>query len=228
VPILHIEQLKFDIVQKLKEVKAGDHVIFFVDSIGNLASKKEVDDAENENEAADMSRAKAIKSLFRIITPHFTIKDIPALIIAHVYDEQKMYGKTIVSGGTGIMLSSNNVWILGRSQEKDGTDLTGYKFSITIDKSRFVKEKSKFEFSVSFDGGINRWSGLLALAVESGHVIKPSNGWYQKNGEDTKCREADTNNIKFWGSILTDKTFNDFVRGKYQLAVGSIMTSDEK
>ena len=221
-----VEDLRNDMKQRLNSIALGDKVIFLVDSIGNLASKKELNDAETGNEAADMTRAKAIKSLFRVVTGTFTDKDIPSIFIAHVYDEQKLYGKQIVSGGTGIMLAANNVWIIGRAQDKDGTELTGYKFTINVEKSRYVKEKSKFEFVVSFDGGIDKWSGLLALALESGHVTKPSNGWYQK-GEDTKYREADTHNSAFWLPILSDKTFRDFCKDKYQLAVGQLLKDEE-
>ncbi len=98
-PIEHIEQLKFDLVAKLKEIKRTDRVIIFVDSLGNLASKKEVEDAENEKSVADMTRAKSIKSLFRIITPHLTLKDIPCIVVNHVYEETGMFAKTVVSGG---------------------------------------------------------------------------------------------------------------------------------
>ena len=86
----------------------------------------------------------------------------------------------VVTHNTGPMYSANSVFIIGRAQEKDGTDLTGYTFTINIEKSRFVKEKSKLKFTVKFNGGIDKWSGLLDLALESGHVLKPSNGWYQK------------------------------------------------
>ena len=233
VPCLHVEQLKFDMVKKLQEINKGDHVIIFVDSLGNLASKKEVEDAENEKSVADMSRAKAIKSLFRIITPHFTIKDIPCLVVNHVYEEQGMFAKTIVSGGTGVTYSANTVWIVGRSLEKDGTDLLGYKFTINIEKSRFVKEKSKLAFVVSFNDGINKYSGLLDLAELLGWVKKPSKGWYSRVDvstgeiEEKKFREADTNSKEFWDPILKDKKFHEAVESKYQLATVSMYQGGE-
>jgi hypothetical protein len=85
IPITTVEQLKFDISKRLEEIERGDHVCIFIDSIGNLASKKEADDALAENAAADMTRAKQMKSLFRIVTPHLTIKDIPMLVVNHTY-----------------------------------------------------------------------------------------------------------------------------------------------
>lgn len=98
-PITDIEQLKFDIMQQLDQIDRKDKVMIIVDSIGNLASKKEVEDAMKGSSAADMSRAKQIKSLFRMVTPHLTIKDIPMVVVNHIYMEQSLYPKAIVSGG---------------------------------------------------------------------------------------------------------------------------------
>ena len=88
-----------------------------------------------------------------------------------------------VGGGTGSYYSADNIYILGRQQEKEGTEVVGYNFIINVEKSRHVKEKSKIPVSVSFDGGISKWSGLLDLALESGHVIKPSNDFIGDNAE---------------------------------------------
>ena len=179
-PITDIEQLKFDIMQQLTNLERDDRVIIVIDSIGNLASKKEVEDALEQKSVADMSRAKQVKSLFRMVTPHLSLKNIPMIVVNHTYKEIGMFPKDIVGGGTGSYYSADNIFILGRQQEKDGTEVTGYNFIINVEKSRYVKEKSKIPVSVSFDGGISKWSGLLDLALESGHVVKPKVGWYQK------------------------------------------------
>jgi len=227
-PITDIEQLKFDIMNQLTNLERGEHVIIVVDSIGNLASKKEVEDALDQKSVADMSRAKQVKSLFRMITPHLTMKDIPMIVVNHTYKEIGMFPKDIVGGGTGSYYSADNIFILGRQQEKDGSEITGYNFIINVEKSRYVKEKSKIPVNVSFDGGINKWSGLLDLALESKHVIKPSNGWYSKvdsDGvlEDKKYREKETNTAEFWLPILKQKSFRDFVENKYRVAASEIM-----
>lgn len=222
-PITDIEQLKFDIMSQLQELKKGDHVMILIDSIGNLASKKEVEDALNEKAVADMSRAKQLKSLFRMVTPHLTMKDLPMVAINHTYQTLEIYSKAQISGGTGILYSANDAWIISRSQEKDGTELAGYTFTINIEKSRRVKEKSKIPLTVMFDGGITRYSGLLDLALEAGIVIKPSMGWFQKvdpaTGEvlDGKYRAKDTDTAEFWEPLLKSKEFNDAVRQKFLL-----------
>jgi RecA/RadA recombinase len=98
-PITDIEQLKHDVMQQMNGFERGDHVIVVVDSVGNLASKKEVDDALDGKSVADMTRAKQMKSLFRMVTPHLTIKDIPMVVVNHTYQEIGMFPKAVVSGG---------------------------------------------------------------------------------------------------------------------------------
>jgi RecA/RadA recombinase len=222
-PITDVEQLKHDAMAQLSNIQRGDHIIVIVDSVGNLASKKEVEDALEGKSVADMSRAKQLKSLFRMVTPHLTIKDIPMVVVNHTYKEIGLYPKDVVSGGTGVYYSADNIYIIGRQQEKDGTDLTGYNFIINVEKSRYVREKSKLAVEVSFEGGISKWSGLLDIALEGGFVTKPSNGWYAKAGEEKKYRLADTHNKEFWMPILTNKEFNDFVESKYKVSSSSIM-----
>lgn len=226
IPVEHVEQLKFDISKRLEAIERGDKVFIFIDSLGNLASKKEVEDALDEKSVADMSRAKAIKSVFRIITPHLTTKDIPCVVINHTYEEQGMFPKQIVSGGTGIYYSSSTIWIVGRSQEKTTEGIVGWNFTINIEKSRFVKEKSKLIFSVNYETGINKWSGLLDLGVALGFVTKPSQGWFCAKGNDKKYRTADTNDAEFWDPLLADKEFQAAVQDKYMLAYRTLMNSD--
>ena len=231
-PITDIEQLKFDVMAQLEQIERGDHIIIVIDSIGNLASKKEVEDALEQKSVADMSRAKQIKSLFRMVTPHLTIKDIPMVVVNHTYMTMEMYAKPVVGGGTGSYYSADNIFILGRQQEKDGSELTGYNFIINVEKSRYVREKSKIPVSVKFDGGISRWSGLLDMALDSGHVVKPSNGWYAKVDKTTgevgeKHRLADTETKEFWMPVLMDPTFQKWVVDNYQIAHGSIISDED-
>ena len=223
-PITDIEQLKHDLMSQLNSIERGDHVIVVVDSVGNLASKKEVEDALEGKSVADMTRAKQLKSLFRMCTPHLTIKDVPMVVVNHTYKEIGLYPKDIVSGGTGIYYSADNIFIIGRQQEKDTTGLTGYNFIINVEKSRFVREKSKIPVEVSFEGGISTWSGLLDVALQSGHVIKPSNGWYQKKGEEKKYRQAETYTKEFWMPILKDETFQTWVRDNFGISNNSLIS----
>jgi len=214
---------------QLKEIARGERVMIIVDSVGNLASKKEVEDALDGKSVADMTRAKQMKSLFRMITPHLTLKDIPAVVVNHTYKEIGLFPKDIVSGGTGVYYSADNIFIIGRQQEKQGTDVVGYNFIINVEKSRYVREKSKIPIEVTWEGGISKWSGLLDMALESGHVVKPSNGWYQiaANGDDSKkYRTKDTYQKEFWLPILKDDTFVEWISQRYLITSDSIMQAE--
>ena len=222
-PITDVEQLKFDLVNQLDEIERGDKVIIVIDSIGNLASKKELEDALNEKSVADMSRAKALKGLFRMVTPYLTMKNIPLLAVNHTYQEMGLFPKAIVSGGTGIYYSADNIWIIGRQQEKQGTEIKGYNFVINVEKSRFVKEKSKVPISVSWEGGIEPYSGLLDVGLAGGYVVKPNVGWYARVDKETgeivepKVRQKDTLTEEFWKPILEETDFKQFIKGHYQI-----------
>ena len=232
-PITDVEQFKFDVMQQLEVISRGDKVIIFVDSVGNLASKKEVDDAKDGKSVADMSRAKQIKSVFRMITPHLNIKDIPMVVVNHTYQTQEMYSKAVVSGGTGIYYSADTIFIIGRQQEKDGTEVTGYNFIINVEKSRHVREKSKIPIEVRFEGGISTWSGLLDVALDSGHVIKPKNGWYQQVDMETgevlpkNYRRADTDTKDFWLPVLKSKSFRKYIEDNYRLAQEDMVSNED-
>jgi hypothetical protein len=135
-----------------------------------------------------------------------------------------MFPKAIVGGGTGSYYAADNIFILGRQQEKEGSEIIGYNFIINVEKSRYVREKSKVPVTVRFDGGISKYSGLMDMALESGHVVKPTNGWYSKVNLETgeveakKYRIDDTESTVFWDSILGDEKFKEWVRNKYQFS----------
>jgi len=194
-----------------------------IDSVGNLASKKELEDAINEKSVADMSRAKALKGLFRMTTPYLNMKDIPLIAVNHTYMEIGLFPKAVVSGGTGIYYSADNIWILGRRQNKQGTEVTGYDFVINVEKSRYVKEKSKIPISVSWSGGVERYSGLLDVALAGNFVAKPSNGWYsrvdQSTGEflGTKVREKETLEESFWQPIFEETNFAEYLKESFSI-----------
>jgi len=150
------------------------------------------------------------------------------------YDEQQyVLENGVVTHNTGIYYSASNIWILGRQQDKQGTEIKGYHFVINVEKSRYVKEKSKIPISVSWEGGVQRWSGLLEVALAGNYVAKPSNGWYQyvdqETGElvGTKCREKETLNESFWAPILEKTDFKEFIRKQYQIGHTAIVEMDK-
>lgn len=165
-------------------------------------------------------KVKSIKSVGKL--PVYDIS-----VDSENYDDQQyVLENGVVTHNTGIYYSANTIFIIGRQQEKgaDG-EIDGYHFVINVEKSRFVKEKAKIPVSVTWEGGVSKYSGILDLALESGHVVKPSNGWYQladpSTGEifEGKVRLKDTNTKEFLGKVLLNTDFHEYVKSKYK-AVG--------
>lgn len=168
-------------------------------------------------------KIKSIKKVGRLPVYDISVKDAEHYILEN----------GVVTHNTGIYYSASNIFFIGRQQEKDGTDLAGYNFVINIEKSRFVKEKSSFPLNVTFDRGISKWSGLLDVALETGWVIKPKNGWYQgvnkKTGEimfdDKSFRAKDTMNSGFWLPLMKEG-FSDEIEELYKLKAAGFTSED--
>ncbi len=232
-PLVNIEQLKHDAVNQFTKLNRGDKVISVIDSIGNLASKNELDNAIKGKEKLDMTRAKALKSLFRMVTPYVNINDVPLEVVNHTYKTQETYSKDVVSGGTGPYYSADNVFIIGRQQVKqkqDDKEIIGWQFIIKVDKSRFVREKSRIPITVRFEGGVSKYSGLLDMAVLAGVVVKPKDGFYSRvdsttcavEKEQFRARATDTD--EFWNPILNDHKFSEWVKDRYKLSSNNLFS----
>ena len=219
-PIVNVEELKTDIAGHLKELTEEDNVMFVVDSLGGLASLKEATDAEDGKVVGDMSRAKQINSLFRIATPVLNKLNIPLVLINSFYETQEMYSKRVYAGGKKVFLASDDVWFISRSQDKDGKELMGYNFTLNIDKSRSIKEGSKFPINVTWENGIDKYSGLYELAKEFG-ALQVAGAWVKvmdlSTGELSGNKRAAAIGSEFYDELLKHQPFVDFVKNKYCL-----------
>lgn len=217
-PVVDVETLKIAAVKQLEAVERGDKLIVVIDSIGNVASKKELEDALSGKTVAEVgSRAKALKSFFRMVTPYFAMKDIPCVVVNHSYKTMEMFSRDTVSGGTGSYYASDTIWMLGRQQEKEAKELVGYNFIIKIEKSRYVREGAKIPVFVRFDGQnghIQKWSGMLDLALESGFVEHVGRS-YVFDGKKYNADEVETDD--FWNKVLEGTNLAEWIEAKYSL-----------
>jgi len=167
-----VEDLKMMISQfldKLKEQKLKgldiSKTIIFLDSIGQLASIKETEDAIEGKNKVDMSRAKAIKSLFRIITADLGFLEIPLVATNHIYMSQDLFPKAIQSGGKGVDYSASTIVYLTKAKLKTGQEdeldlgASGIIVTAIARKNRKAKPK-KIKFEINHTSGTNRFKGL--------------------------------------------------------------------
>jgi len=106
---------------------------------------------------------------------------------------------------------------------------------INVEKSRYVKEKSKIPITVNYEGGINRWSGLLDVAIDGGYIAKPKVGWYARVDKETgevlapNMRAGDiVDNADFWKAVFKETDFAKYIKERYSIAHGAILSEDEE
>jgi len=207
-PIVDIDKLKNDIISQVDSINNGEHIFILIDSIGNLASLKEVSDAQDGKSTQDMSRAKMLKSFFRMITPRVNLKNIPLFVVNHIYMTQEIYSKAVISGGTGVLLSANSALIMSR-RKNDNKEEAGFDFMIKAEKSRFIKEGIKFPITIPEGGQIKKYSGLFDLALETGFLMKE--GMMYAVPELPEFKKAWKKDIEdseeFWTNIFENTTF---------------------
>lgn len=229
----NLEEMKFITTKMIKEIKLGEKVIFFIDSVSQVPSIKEVENAVNDHSAADMTRAREMNSFFRIITPMINNRNLSLIAINSFYESiVNQYAEPTIKGGKQSFLSSDIIFFVTRSQDKVDGELKGYNFNYNIMKSRYVREKSKFQLHVTWDGGIDKWSGLLDIARSGGFVDMPTSGWYTRTNicgfnDDKKYRKSEMNCEEFWLPILKSNNFKEYVKKTYMLETGQMIQEPE-
>lgn len=232
IPMTNVEEMKRKLMQNLDVLTPEDKVIIFIDSCSQLPSKKEVEDALNDKDVADMTRAKAFNSFWRMITPIVNMNHWPLVWINSFYDDiANQYAEKNIKGGKQGILSSDTIWFISRSQEKDGTELIGWNFNISIMKGRFTREKAKIPVTVTYEQGIYRWSGLLEVCRFLGFIDMVSNGWYQitpKSGiKDDKKRQKKDMGDDFWPMLLEQPEVVDSIANFYGVSNGTMLSTPE-
>jgi len=151
------------LVKKMMEAKQAKmtlpKIMICLDSLGMLATTKEIDDAISGNTAADMTRAKSIRSLFRIITSDLTGLGIPFVFTNHTYASTGMFPTVNLSGGGGLIYSASVILALSKAQIKEGTVQTGIIVTVKTLKNRFGKP-IPIKFHIRWDKGMNPYIGM--------------------------------------------------------------------
>jgi hypothetical protein len=181
-----------------------------------------------------MTRARELNSLFRIITPKLMLKKIPMFAINSYYDSMvSQYAEATIKGGKQVFLSSDVVLMVSRSQVKDeDKTLRGWSFNYNAMKSRYVKEKSKFSVTVTYEGGIDKYSGLFELATEGGFLKSEKQGFYMFNidgfidGKSMRRKDIEENHQDFFDALIKNDTFKTYVSSRYALETGDLFKED--
>jgi len=143
-------------------------IMIVIDSLGQMASNKEKSDLLKGDIKTDMTKAKALGSLFRSINTDLGYLEIPFLVANHTYLTLDMFPKSVMKGGNGLLYSASVIGMMSKSQlktgQEDDMDLgsSGITVLFKTQKSRLAKPK-KIRFDISFIHGMNPYTGLDAF-----------------------------------------------------------------
>lgn len=231
-----IEGMKTETLNTIEEIEPSEKVIMMIDSLGNLPSRKELEDGYSGSDKKDMTRASALKSFFRSITMPVGFKNIPLIAINHVYAQVGSFiPMDVVAGGGGPAYGVSITVLIAKSQLKDGDEVVGAKLRCKTDKNRFAKEKAEVVFTIDFEGGLNLYSGLLDFCYDE-EIMKPLSA-VPKSGDIRKIKGWEYKGVEykrseitpeFWEKALADD-LGDILRNKfkYQSAVEGLELDDD-
>ena len=151
-------------------------MMIVLDSLGMLSTSKEINDTAEGKETRDMTRAQIIKATFRVLTLKLGKARIPMIMTNHTYAFVGSYVPTTeMGGGTGLKYASSTIVYLSKKKDKDGDgDVVGNIINCKLYKSRFTKENKSVAVKLNYDTGLDRYYGLVDLALESGVFTKTS------------------------------------------------------
>jgi len=187
-PIGFVEQFRHEatkFVHEYNELPEDEKVpfIMILDSIGNLSTEKEYEDAISGQNKTDMTKARITKSAIRTLKIELTKAKAPLIMTNHVYSEiGSMYPQEIMTGGKGPLFLSDVVLFLSKRKDKEGTVQVGNFINVRARKSRFTKENTLVEVYLSFKKGINKYHGLLQFADKADVFKKIGNRYEVQDG----------------------------------------------
>jgi RecA/RadA recombinase len=223
VPCTSIEQTRnavFKFLNSIKENKLEGKFIVAIDSLGNLQSELELARMDKESTSTDMgTKARAMKSLLQTCTNLGAITQTTFVITNHVYDDPSAMYPSIeknMPGGKAVVYLPSVTVQLARKPLKDDGEKTVSNSTLAVGqksyagiiiraltrKNRFIKQYLEGEMYLSFSTGLDRYYGLLDMAVGMGVVIQNGSTYALADGTKLGYAKNWRNNTKLWEETI--------------------------
>ena len=137
-----------------------------LDSLGMLSTTKEVEDTTDGKETRDMTRAQVLKAAFRVLTLKLGKAKVPMVVTNHTYDSMGLFSTKEMGGGSGLKYAASSIVFLSKKKEKDGTEVIGNIVHCKNHKSRLTMENKMVDVRLTYDKGLDKYYGLLELALK--------------------------------------------------------------
>ena len=171
-PVATVEEFKTQAIRIIENMDKDYQIMIFLDSLGNLSTRKEMEDSASGSDKRDMTRAPMIRGTFRTLALKLAKANTPLIITNHTYDKVgSLFPTKEISGGGGIKYAASVIVTLGKKKVKEGTEVLGNIVKMKLVKGRMTKEESVTETKLDYKKGLDKYYGLIALA-EKYHIFK--------------------------------------------------------
>ena len=210
VPVTTIEEFRtqaVNIIDGFEKQRKGDEKLFFVlDSLGMLSTIKETEDVGSGKNVRDMTKAQVIKGTFRVLTLKLGKVGIPMIVTNHTYDViGSMFPQKEMGGGSGLKYAASSIIYLSKKKEKEGTEVVGNIIHCKNAKSRLTVENRMVDVRLNYETGLDRYYGLLDLALASGIFKKSSTRIELPNGKTEFGKTINNNPEKYFTDEVMER-----------------------
>jgi len=173
-PVTTVQEFRTQAIRmldKYMETPESDRqpMMMCLDSLGMLSTTKEVEDTTEGKETRDMTRAQVLKATFRVLTLKLGKAKVPMVVTNHTYDVVGAYMPTKeMGGGSGLKYAASSIIYLSKKKDKEGTEVVGNIVHCKNAKSRLTIENKMVDVRLSYSNGLDRYYGLLELALKAG------------------------------------------------------------
>ena len=180
VPVVTVQEFRQQAISILDKYLETDEskrppMMFVLDSLGMLSTTKEIEDTAAGKETRDMTRAQVVKGAFRVLTLKLGRAGVPMIVTNHTYDViGSMFPQKEMGGGSGLKYAASSIVYLSKKKEKEGTEVIGNIIHCKNAKSRLTVENRIVDVRLTYDKGLDRYYGLLDMALASGIFKKSS------------------------------------------------------
>lgn len=182
-------------------------MLIALDSLGNLSSKKEIGDITDGKDARDMTKAQLNRGAFRVIGLKCSVLNVPLVITNHTYDVVGAYVPTKeISGGDGLKYVADQIVMLSKSKLRDDDkEVIGAIIKAKLYKSRQTIEQKEVETRLFFDKGLDKYYGLMDIAIKYGIFEKVSTKIVLPDGTSTFEKRIIADPEKYFTKDILDK-----------------------
>jgi len=227
IPVTTIQEFRTQtvkILDKYTETPEADRppMLMVLDSLGNLSTEKEITDITDGKDTRDMTRSQLIRGAFRVITLKLGKAKVTMIVTNHTYQTIGYVPIKKMGGGEGLNYAASTIIFLSKTKEKQDNEVVGNIVKCKLQKSRLTIADKVVETFLRYDTGVDKYYGLLDLAIKFNIIKKVSTRLELPDGTKVFEKNILENPEKYFTQEMLDQInencANEFLYGKTGVA----------